>query len=95
MNARDLGNDVVQAFDVLNIDGGEDVNAGAQYLLDIKVTLGMPAALNIGMGKLVDQDQLRLALENGIQIAVVQVAYDSVGVDAPEDVEWVERFLRR
>jgi 3-deoxy-manno-octulosonate cytidylyltransferase (CMP-KDO synthetase) len=39
-------------------------------------------------------EQLR-ALENGIPIAVVQVAYDSVGVDAPEDVEWVERFLKR
>jgi len=39
-------------------------------------------------------EQLR-ALENGIPIAVVKVDYDSVGVDAPEDVEWVERFLRR
>ena len=39
-------------------------------------------------------EQLR-ALENGIQIAVVQVTYDSVGVDAPGDVEWVERFLKR
>jgi 3-deoxy-manno-octulosonate cytidylyltransferase (CMP-KDO synthetase) len=39
-------------------------------------------------------EQLR-ALENGIQIAVVQVAFDSVGVDAPEDVEWVERFLKK
>jgi CMP-2-keto-3-deoxyoctulosonic acid synthetase len=39
-------------------------------------------------------EQLR-ALENGIPIAVVQVAYDSVGVDAPEDVEWVERFLKK
>ena len=38
-------------------------------------------------------EQLR-ALENGIQIAVVKVDYDSVGVDAPEDVEWVERFLK-
>ena len=37
-------------------------------------------------------EQLR-ALENGIPIAVVQVNYDSVGVDAPEDVEWVERYL--
>jgi 3-deoxy-manno-octulosonate cytidylyltransferase (CMP-KDO synthetase) len=37
-------------------------------------------------------EQLR-ALENGIQIAVVTVDYDSVGVDAPEDVEWVERYL--
>src|SRR5882757_7204406 len=39
-------------------------------------------------------EQLR-ALDNGIQIAVVKVDYDSVGVDAPEDVEWVERFLKR
>ena len=39
-------------------------------------------------------EQLR-ALENSIGIAVVQVNYDSVGVDAPEDVEWVERFLKK
>ena len=39
-------------------------------------------------------EQLR-ALENGIPIAVVKVNYDSVGVDTPEDVEWVERYLRR
>jgi 3-deoxy-manno-octulosonate cytidylyltransferase (CMP-KDO synthetase) len=38
-------------------------------------------------------EQLR-ALENGIPIAVVKVDYDSVGVDAPGDVEWVERFLK-
>ncbi len=38
-------------------------------------------------------EQLR-ALENGIQIAVVKVDYDGVGVDAPEDVERVERMLR-
>jgi 3-deoxy-manno-octulosonate cytidylyltransferase (CMP-KDO synthetase) len=39
-------------------------------------------------------EQLR-ALENGIGIAVVKVDYNSVGVDAPEDVEWVERFLKK
>jgi 3-deoxy-manno-octulosonate cytidylyltransferase (CMP-KDO synthetase) len=38
-------------------------------------------------------EQLR-ALENGIQIAVVKVDYDSVGVDAPEDVARVEGLLR-
>ena len=37
-------------------------------------------------------EQLR-ALENGIPISVVQVDYDSVGVDAPEDVARVERLL--
>jgi 3-deoxy-manno-octulosonate cytidylyltransferase (CMP-KDO synthetase) len=38
-------------------------------------------------------EQLR-ALENGIEIAVVKVDYDSVGVDAPEDVVRVEKLLK-
>jgi 3-deoxy-manno-octulosonate cytidylyltransferase (CMP-KDO synthetase) len=38
-------------------------------------------------------EQLR-ALENGIAIAVVKVDYDSVGVDAPEDVKKVENLLK-
>jgi 3-deoxy-manno-octulosonate cytidylyltransferase (CMP-KDO synthetase) len=37
-------------------------------------------------------EQLR-ALENGVEIAVVRVKYDSVGVDVPEDVERVMRAL--
>ena len=37
-------------------------------------------------------EQLR-ALENGIQIAVVKVDYDSVGVDVPADVARVEELL--
>ncbi|MCX7723026.1 MAG: 3-deoxy-manno-octulosonate cytidylyltransferase [Verrucomicrobiae bacterium] len=37
-------------------------------------------------------EQLR-ALENGIEIAVVQVEYESVGVDVPEDVARVEAML--
>jgi 3-deoxy-manno-octulosonate cytidylyltransferase (CMP-KDO synthetase) len=38
-------------------------------------------------------EQLR-ALENGIAIAVVQVEYDSVGVDVPSDVARVEKLLK-
>jgi 3-deoxy-manno-octulosonate cytidylyltransferase (CMP-KDO synthetase) len=37
-------------------------------------------------------EQLR-ALENGIEIGVARVAYDSVGVDVPDDVARVERLL--
>ena len=37
-------------------------------------------------------EQLR-ALENGIGIAVVQVDYDSIGVDMPDDVAKVEKIL--
>ena len=39
-------------------------------------------------------EQLR-ALENGIGIAVVKVDYDSIGVDAPEDVKRVEAILQK
>jgi 3-deoxy-manno-octulosonate cytidylyltransferase (CMP-KDO synthetase) len=39
-------------------------------------------------------EQLR-ALEHGIEIAVVQVEYESVGVDTPEDVDRVEQILQR
>ncbi len=38
-------------------------------------------------------EQLR-ALDNGIAIAVVQVEYESIGVDVPEDVARVEKLLR-
>jgi len=38
-------------------------------------------------------EQLR-ALDNGIEIAVVKVMHDSVGVDVPEDVARVEKLLR-
>jgi 3-deoxy-manno-octulosonate cytidylyltransferase (CMP-KDO synthetase) len=37
-------------------------------------------------------EQLR-ALENGLQIAVVKVNYQSVGVDVPADVKRVEKLL--
>lgn len=39
-------------------------------------------------------EQLR-ALENGIEIRVVRVEYESVGVDVPDDIARVERLLAR
>jgi len=35
------------------------------------------------------------ALENGIDIGVVKVDYDSVGVDVPADVLRVEKLFKR
>jgi 3-deoxy-manno-octulosonate cytidylyltransferase (CMP-KDO synthetase) len=39
-------------------------------------------------------EQLR-ALENGLQIAVVRVNHDSIGVDVPADVKRVEQMLKK
>jgi 3-deoxy-manno-octulosonate cytidylyltransferase (CMP-KDO synthetase) len=39
-------------------------------------------------------EQLR-ALENGIEITVVRVDYDSIGVDTPDDIARVEARLKQ
>src|SRR5207248_10859361 len=37
-------NDVVEALDVLNVEGCEDIDARGDQLLDVEIALGMPAA---------------------------------------------------
>ena len=55
-DARDGGHHVVQALDVLDVDRGVDVYAGAQELLDILIALFMAAPRRIGVRELVDED---------------------------------------
>ena len=45
--ASDLGDHIVQAFEMLDVDGGVDIDAGLQQLLDILPALGVarPGAL--------------------------------------------------
>ena len=52
----DAGNVLYQwasAFQVLNIHGGKDVDAGVQHLQDIFVSLSMFAAIDVRMGKFI------------------------------------------
>ena len=64
----DLGDDIVEALDMLDIECPENIDAGGNYLLDIKIALGMPAAGGVGVGEFVDQNQLRAPLEDRIEI---------------------------
>ena len=43
---------------MLDVDGGVDVDAGAQEFLDILIPLGVAAARRVGVGELVDEDEL-------------------------------------
>ena len=56
-NAGDPAHDVVEAFQVLDIDGGIDVDPGAQNLLHILPALSMPRSRHVGMREFIDQDQ--------------------------------------
>ena len=55
----DLGHDIVQAFDMLDVERRVDVDAVRQDFLDVEVALGMAAAGRVGVGELVDEDQRR------------------------------------
>ena len=58
-HAGDLGDQVVQALQVLDVDGGPDVDAGIQQLLDVLPALGVArrrlAADEVGVRQLIDQ----------------------------------------
>ena len=68
-NSRHL---VVQALQMLNVHGGVHVNARTQQFFDILIALFMAASVGIGMGKLVDQNNLGAALQRGIKVEFAQ-----------------------
>ena len=70
----DLGDDIVQAFDMLDVECRVDVDALRQDFLDIQVALGMAAAGRVGVGEFVDQDQRRAPGEDGVDIHLVEDA---------------------
>ena len=63
-----LRNDIVQAFQMLNIQRRVDINTVIKQLLHIEIALRMAAARHIGVGQLIDQGQCRLSLQDGIEI---------------------------
>ena len=71
-DAGDLGHDVVEAFEVLDVDGGGDVDPGGEQFVDVLPALGMARALGVGMRQLVQQDQLWPPNERRVDIELAQ-----------------------
>ncbi len=67
-DAGDLRDDVVEAFDVLNVDGAIDVDAAVQQLFHVEIAFGMAAACCIGVRQLVDKDDLRPPRDDGVEV---------------------------
>ena len=67
-DAGDLADDVVQTFDVLNVEGGIDIDACAQQLVDVLPALGMSCARRVGVRELVDEKERGPALERRVEI---------------------------
>ena len=53
---------------MLDVDRRINIDASGQQLLDIEITLWMPAAGRVGMGEFVDQRDLRMTRDQCVQI---------------------------
>ncbi|MCY1401303.1 hypothetical protein D9M71_164200 [compost metagenome] len=68
LHASDATHLVIEAFQVLDVDCGVDVDTRRQQLLHVLPALGMAAARGVAVGQFVDQGQLRRGLEQAIQV---------------------------
>jgi hypothetical protein len=59
---------------VLNVDRRVDVDAGIEQFVDVLPALQMACALHVRMREFVDENQLRLAGERGIEIEFSELA---------------------
>ncbi len=67
-DAGDAGDDIVQAFDVLDVERRENVDAGGEEFLDVEPAFGVAAARRVGVGEFVDQHEGGLAGEDGVEV---------------------------
>ncbi|SLE59866.1 Uncharacterised protein [Mycobacteroides abscessus subsp. massiliense] len=67
----DLFDDIVQAFQVLHVDGGQHVDPRIQDLVDVLPTLGVSTARHVGVCHLIDEHQGRPALQHGVHIQLI------------------------
>ena len=71
-DAGDLEDGVVQAFQVLDVDGGDDVDAGVAQLFDALPALLVLGARDVRVRQLIDEDPFRPSLEDGIGVELVE-----------------------
>ena len=73
-DAGDARNDVGEALEMLDVERRPDADARVEQLLDVLPALRMSAVRSVGVGELVDDDQLGLARERRVQIEFLERA---------------------
>ena len=78
---------------MLDVEGGVDVDAVGEQLLDIEIAFGMAAAGRVGMGELIDESKLRATLEQGVEVHLLERAVFVVEAMARDDFEPLNQRL--
>jgi hypothetical protein len=79
---------------VLDIDGGVNVDSVSEQFFNVEVALGVAAAGHVGVGELVDQHDLRVATDDGVEIHLLERLSPVFEPPAGNDLEPVEQGLR-
>ena len=65
-NTSDFFDNIMNGFEVLDVNGRNYIDTRRQNLLDILPTFLISRSSDIGVGELIDQDNLRFASQDGI-----------------------------
>ncbi len=71
-HASDLLDHVVEGFQVLDVDVGDDFDPRGQQFLDVFPALGVPRSRHVGMRELVDQRDLGPAGQHGVEVHLLE-----------------------
>jgi hypothetical protein len=76
---------------VLDVDGRINTDAVVKQFFDIQAALGMTTSGRIGMGKLVDEYDLRPPHDNGVEIHFLEPLVSILDPPARNDLESLEQ----
>ena len=92
-DAGDPGHDIVQRLEVLDIEGGVDVDTAIEQLEHVLPALGVAALRRVGVGQLVDEQQRRVSREGGVEVELLERGAAVLDPAARQDLEAVEQRL--
>jgi hypothetical protein len=90
---RDLLGDVVERLEVLDVDGGDHLDAGLEQDLDVLPPLLVRAARDVGVGELVDQHDVGASLEDRLDVHLLLDGAAVGDLLARHDLEALELAL--
>ena len=90
LHAGDALDDVVHRLEVLDVQRGDDVDAGVEQLLDVLPALLVAGAGHVGVRELVDEHDLGPAREHRVDVHLLELGAAVLDLPARDDLEVAE-----